>query len=326
MPSTGCRSRSPSSQQSQLVVDGHLVAQSLGNRHHQGGASAASLLPTKQLNAYRAQRGPSAAILKFMSDTNHVVLIHGAWSRGEQLTPARTAFEERGYRAHTPTLRHHELPMREGAMKVASLSLSDYTDDLAAYVNSLDSPALLIGHSMGGLLAQSVAARTHHAGLVAACPGPAAGIFGTTPTNMRMSLPSLLRPRAWAKPVYPRTLEQCQRWIANSQTEDTAREIYDDLVCESGRAFWEMALAVLKLSKPTVVDFAAVTTPVLVIGGQCDRIVSTGVVRQTAAKYRQGTHVEIPHADHMVFSGEALPVTMGHIDDWIAKNHVLAVA
>ena len=40
-------------------------------------------------------------------------------------------------------------------MKVASLSLRDYTDDLVAFVNSLDSPPLLIGHSMGGLLAQA---------------------------------------------------------------------------------------------------------------------------------------------------------------------------
>src|SRR5271155_5347642 len=45
-----------------------------------------------------------------MSDTKHVVLIHGSWSRGEQFAPARAAFEERGYTAHTPTLRHHELP------------------------------------------------------------------------------------------------------------------------------------------------------------------------------------------------------------------------
>ena len=56
-----------------------------------------------------------------MSDTKHVVLIHGSWSRGEQFAPARAAFEERGYTAHTPTLRHHELPSHEGAMKVASL-------------------------------------------------------------------------------------------------------------------------------------------------------------------------------------------------------------
>ena len=53
-----------------------------------------------------------------MRDNKHVVLIHGAWSRGEQLAPARAAFEERGYTAHTPTLRHDELPSREGAVRV----------------------------------------------------------------------------------------------------------------------------------------------------------------------------------------------------------------
>jgi pimeloyl-ACP methyl ester carboxylesterase len=104
-----------------------------------------------------------------MSDTRHVILIHGSWSRGEPLASARAAFEERGYTVHTPTLRHHELPLHEGAMKIARLSIRDYTDDLAALVASLDSPPLLVGHSLGGLPAQLVAARTHHAGLVAAC-------------------------------------------------------------------------------------------------------------------------------------------------------------
>jgi len=67
-------------------------------------------------------------------------------------------------------------------------------------------------------------------------------------------------------------------------------------------------------------------TPVLVIGAECDRIVPSGVVRQTAARYQHSTCVEIPGSDHMVFSGAALPVTMGHIDDWIARNHVRAMA
>jgi pimeloyl-ACP methyl ester carboxylesterase len=261
-----------------------------------------------------------------MSDTKHVVLIHGAFSRGEQLAGAREAFEARGYTAHTPTLRHHELPLHEGAMKIASLSLRDYTDDLVAFVNSLDAPPLLVGHSMGGLLAQLVAARTRHAGLVAACPASAAGIFGTTATNLRVGLPIFLRPRPWAKPVYPPTLEQFRRWFASRQAEDILGEIYDGLVCESGRAMCEMAVAVAKLSKATVVDFAAVTTPVLVIKAEYDRIAPTGVIRQTAARYQRGTHLQIPGADHMVFSGAALPVTMEFIDDWIARNHVLAIA
>jgi pimeloyl-ACP methyl ester carboxylesterase len=261
-----------------------------------------------------------------MPDRKHVVLIHGAWSRGQQWASARAAFEERGYTAHTPTLRYHELPMHEGAMKIASLSLQDYTDDLVRLVNSLDSPPLLIGHSLGGLLAQLVAARTRQAGLVAVCPAPAAGIFGTSPTNLRMSLPYFLRPRPWAKPVHPPTLERFCRWIANTQTAEVAHELYSELVCESGRWYWSMLLGSLKLSKATVVDFAAVTTPVLVIGAECDRIVPYGVIRQTAARYQHGTHVEIPGSDHMVFSGAALPVAMGRIDDWIAKNRLLSIA
>jgi pimeloyl-ACP methyl ester carboxylesterase len=261
-----------------------------------------------------------------MFGTKHVVLIHGNWGRGEQLAPVRAAFEQRGYTAHTPTLRHHELPAQEGAVKIASLSLRDYTDDLVGFVNSLDSPPLLVGHSMGGLLAQLVAARSRRTGLVAACPAPAAGINASTPANRRMARPYFLRLRPWAKPVRPPKFERFQQWIANTQTEDMARELYDGLVCESGRAQCEMLLAALKLSKATVVDYAAITTPVLVIGGECDRIVPAGAVRKTAARYQHGTSIEIPESDHMVFSGAALPVTMGHIDNWIASNHVLSAA
>ncbi len=261
-----------------------------------------------------------------MSDTKHVVLIHGAMSRGEQLAQARAAFEERGYTAHTPTLRHHELPLEEGAAKVASVSLQDYTNDLVALVKSLDSPPLLVGHSMGALLAQLVAVRTRHTGVVAVCPASAAGIFGTTATNMRVGFPIFLKARPWAKPVYPPPPEQFRRWFAPAQTAEDLREIYAGLVCESGRAMCEMGLAVAKLSKATIVDFTAVKTPVLVISAEYDRITPSGVVRKTAARYEHGTCVEIPRIDHMVFSGAGLPITMGYIDDWIARNQLLANA
>jgi hypothetical protein len=68
-----------------------------------------------------------------MSETKHVVLIHGTWCRGDSWGPTRAAFEERSYTVHTPTLRHHELPLEEGAMKIAPLSMRDYTDDLVRW-------------------------------------------------------------------------------------------------------------------------------------------------------------------------------------------------
>ncbi|MGH3540969.1 MAG: alpha/beta hydrolase [Mycobacterium sp.] len=265
-----------------------------------------------------------------MSNTKHVVLIHGTWARGDSWGPTRAAFEERGYTVHTPTLRYHELPLQDGAIKIAPLSMRDYTDDLVALVDSLDAPPLLVGLSLGGLLAQLAAARTRHAGVVAACPVPAAGIFAPTPATLR-SFGSLfgrhyLQPRPWAKPLYPPTWQKFRRWIANLQTEETAREFFADFVCESGRAYCELVFPFLDRGKATTVNFAAVTTPMLAIRGERDRVVPPQIAPKTAARYLRGSYVEIPRSDHLVFSGEALPVTMGHIDDWIARNHVLAIA
>ncbi|WP_264028521.1 hypothetical protein [Mycobacterium bohemicum] len=45
-------------------------------------------------------------------------MIHGNSRRAIGLE-ARIAFEKRGYAAHMPTLRHHELPADEGAEKIA---------------------------------------------------------------------------------------------------------------------------------------------------------------------------------------------------------------
>src|SRR3954463_7338080 len=123
-----------------------------------------------------------------MSDIKHVVLIHGMSGCGDYLAPAGIAFEERGYTVHIPTLRHHELPLDEGAAKIASLSLRHYSDDLVELVDSLDSAPLLVGHSMGGLLAQLVAGRTRHAGVVAACTSPPAGLYSVSPMLLRLGV------------------------------------------------------------------------------------------------------------------------------------------
>jgi pimeloyl-ACP methyl ester carboxylesterase len=103
----------------------------------------------------------------------------------------------------------------------------------------------------------------------------------------------------------PPTFEQFRRSIANAQTEDIARDIYDGLVCESGRYLWELLLAVPRLSTAAVVDFAAVTTPVLVMGAECDRMVPAGVVRQTAARYQRGTPLRFPVATTWCFGDGA---------------------
>jgi len=253
----------------------------------------------------------------------HVVLIHGSWSRGEQWTSARTAFEERGFTVHSPTLRHHELPLEDGAPKIAQLSIRDYVDDLVALVASLSAAPLLIGHSLGGRIALLVAARTEHAGLVAACPSPI-GPSGLNPTTLGISLGHALQPRPWTKPVYPPSWKRFRSGVAGAQTEADARQAYDDLVCESGRImFFELSMPWRDRSKAAVVDVPAVAGPVLIIGGGRDRIVPPRLARRNAARFAGARYAEIPGADHMVFHGNQLSVTMAYIDDWMSELRVM---
>jgi hypothetical protein len=61
--------------------------------------------------------------------------------------------------------------------------------------------------------------------------------------------------------------------------------------------------------------------------GVCpDRIVPTRLARRLTARYHAGTYSEVLGSDHLVFHGNALSATMGHIDDWVARNHELATA
>ncbi len=259
-----------------------------------------------------------------VSESKHVVLIHGTWGNGDSLGEARREFEARGYRVHTPTLRYHDLPIDDGAAKIAPLSVRDYADDVGALVGSLETPPLIIGHSLGGLIAQIVAARTHHAGLIAATPAPARGIFAAYPTTLRVFGGHFLRWRPWTKPLYPVSWKVFRRYITNTTDEAIARQKHSELVCESGRVYCEMPFWFADRQKATAVDFAAVTTPVLAIGARRDRLVNRRVARATAGRYANGTYIEIPASDHLVFHGKALPVTMAGIDEWMVANGVLA--
>ncbi|MBF6451077.1 alpha/beta fold hydrolase [Nocardia aobensis] len=252
-----------------------------------------------------------------MESSRHVVLIHGTWCNGESWADARAEFEKRGFTVHTPTQRHHELPLLAGASLIAGLSLTDYVDDLVTLTESLESPPLVVGLSMGGLLAQLVAARTEHVGVIAAAPAPAAGLFNMYPSMVRLFYGHFLQLRPWRKPIYP-TWERFRWGAAAMQSEEHARRMFETLVTDSGRAYCEMAFPWLDRAKAARVDFSAITTPVLALSGDRDRIVAPRVARATAAKYARGTFISIPGADHMLFDGDALPTTMKVIDDWLA--------
>ena len=134
-----------------------------------------------------------------------------------------------------------------------------------------------------------------------------------------------LQRRPWTEPLYPPTWKTFRRYVTNTTDERLARDLYSVLVCESWPGLLRDGYWFLDRNRATRVDFAAVTTPVPAIGARRDRLVHRRVARATAKRYANGAYVEIPASDHLVFNGNALPVTMSRTDEWMAEHRILTV-
>jgi len=253
----------------------------------------------------------------------HVLLIHGTWQTPLFWDQTIPELEARGYTVHAPALRYHDLPLHEGAKKIGPLSLLDYTDDLVKYAESLDSPPLIIGHSLGALIAQLVAARTHNQGVIAASPAPAAGIFALYPNVVITFIGYFLKVRPWTKPMMPDWKKYAFAG-ASRQPEHEAKTRFAGLVAESGRAYCEMVFYFLDKRSAARVNYKAITTPVLALAAQYDNIINPSIPKTTASKFERGSYEEVADADHMMFFGAALPNALKKIDSWVSDENIFA--
>ena len=93
-----------------------------------------------------------------------IVLIHGAANSSGVWTHWRKALSDLGWNSYALDLRGHGA---SGATDLSDTRMSDYADDVRALVRELPRRPVLVGWSMGGLVAMMVAA----AGDAIACVG-----------------------------------------------------------------------------------------------------------------------------------------------------------
>lgn len=249
----------------------------------------------------------------------HIVLIHGTWCNGTVWGEFATKLEKTGLKVHTPSLRYHDLSYEECFNKVGNVSLTDYVDDLVELVASLDSKPLLLGHSLGCLLAQLVAARTEVAGMVLMGPAPTADIFAFYPTMVRCFIKHFLRWGFWKKPMPPYKKEFF-KYCMNEQSEADKEAVFATLIPESGLVYAQMAFPFFDKKKSAVVDFSKIKKPVLVITGSNDKMTVSTIARKTAKNYQNSLLVSITGADHMYESGKYQDTTLSVIESWLLQN------
>jgi pimeloyl-ACP methyl ester carboxylesterase len=252
---------------------------------------------------------------------NTIFMIHGMWGTSEDWDNYRPFFEARGYRCITPTLPYHDMdPRGVPDPRLGTASLLDYADALEREIRQLGEKPIIMGHSMGGLLAQMLGARGLAERLVLLTPASPAGILAITPSVIRSFWSAQFQWGFWKKPIR-QTFAEAAYSTMHLVPESEQKKLYDKLVYESGRAASEIGFWLFDPHGAARVDESRVTCPVLVIAGTQDRITPASVVRRVAKKYRAvADYKEFPNHAHWVLGEPGWEEVAEHVAKWLATN------
>ena len=254
----------------------------------------------------------------------HIVLIHGMSGTPKGWDNFKGVLEARGFTVHAPALRHHDmLPDAAPPRGLATTSLLDYAADLEAYIDKLPEKPVIMGHSMGGLLALMLAARNRATCAVLLTPAAPAGVNALTWSVLRVGWRTLVTWGFWRKPVMPHYAEA--RWgVFNRVDEAEARRLFADMVPDSGRAVFEIGIAALDRRKASHVDPAAIRCPLLVVGAAEDRMTPASVIRRIGARYPTANYVELAGHGHWVLGEPGWESIATRCIDWIEVRQTTA--
>jgi pimeloyl-ACP methyl ester carboxylesterase len=222
-----------------------------------------------------------------------LLFVHGAFTSAYIWKPFFLPFfADHGYEAHAISLRGHG--GSEGKDRISGTRLRDYVNDVAQIARGLSAAPVLIGTSMGGIIAQKYMHEFPVPAVVLLASGPPHGML---PSIMRMALgnPQLVRDMFMMQYVGPdtATVAGARRALFREDTPDDYIRAY--LPKAERESPWVMT-DMVGLDLPPSRRLAEV--PVLVLGGECDAFVAPTAVEVTATTY--ATNAEIfpgmPHA------------------------------
>ena len=230
------------------------------------------------------------------------LFVHGYFGLAIAFERMMECLSAKGHRCVAIDLRGHgDSPLTGDLGKV---SIHEYTDDVERVARLLDDP-VIVGHSMGGLLAQLAAVRGVAKGIVLLSPAPPRGIPVLSlklAIHQAKYMPAILTSRV----VVPGRSD-LRALVLNRMPEAEREQLLDLLVPDSGRAARQMSV----LGVP--VDRERVKVPVLVIAGDEDLFIPISRGRRVAARYGAPIRVA-PGRGHMLI----IEPGYEELCDWIA--------
>jgi len=247
------------------------------------------------------------------------VFVHGAFCGGWAFDAFRAPFEAAGFETHAPFLPHHE--RNADLDRLAQCGVRDYAEAIAEYAAGLGQPPILVGHSMGGLVAQLVAARIETAALIIIGSSAPWGVAPTTFEEHGNSFGLMLLGDYWRRPIMP-DFTVALRTTLDRLPREAARRTFTRFVPESGRAILETVQWWLDHAMGSVVPAERIQAPVLAIAGGADRVNPASTIRRIAARFPPGQarFQEFAGMSHWLIGEPEWPQVAAHALEWLEQQ------
>jgi len=205
-----------------------------------------------------------------------VIMVHGAFCGGWVFERFRAPFEAAGHEVLTP-----DLPGHAPGGSVAGKSMRDYADHIARLCREASEPPILIGHSIGGLVAQMAAASAPVSSLILLAPSPPWGVSGSSMEEAVSAMSLYALGPFWLQGIDP-DYALAKMYSLDRMERDERRAVFARMVPESGLALWQTLNWWLDPFMTTSVG--RVTARSLVLTGEKDVIHPPATARQTAQR------------------------------------------
>lgn len=254
----------------------------------------------------------------------NIVFIHGMFQNPKSWKSWINYFGQLGYKVHAPAWPLHEgepKDLRENIPpELGHLRLKDIINAYVKFIAGLSSKPVLIGHSVGGLIVQSLINKgLGEMGVAISSVAP--NRMMSFDWSMLKNAASIINPLKGDEPYYM-TTEGFHTAFANTMSKDDSDKSYEAYATHDSRnVFRDCLKEQINLEKPHV--------HLLFIAGEKDEIIPPSLIKKNAGAYTdESSHVdfvEFTNRSHFICGEPGWDEVAAYTFNWIetvyAKNY-----